>query len=194
MATPTDAPARDVVVWHDEVTARDAGDAVADWLAARFGRPLRLVYQYDPRSRPIPPARRVTADDVVSFADGYPLLATTTGSLAELNSRLSTPVTAAHFRPNVVIDCAQPFDEDGWRTLSIGGVRFAAASACSRCVFTTVDPDSGARRSDGEPLATLGRYRRDPHTKKILFGVNLVPLDAGEIRVGDAVTVERVAA
>ena len=176
-----------VVVWQDRCPARDAGDAVAGWLAARFGRPLRLVWQEDPRSRPLAPKRRVGPSDVVSFADGYPLLAITTGSLAELNERLEVPVSSRNFRPNVVIDCDQPYAEDDWHTLDIGGVPFRAASACSRCVFTTVDPDSGEKRADGEPLAMLGRYRRDAATRKILFGVNLVPLDVGTIRVGDGV-------
>lgn len=177
----------EVVVWQDRCHARDAGDAVAAWLERHFGRPLRLVWQDDPRSRPIAEKRRISPSDVVSFADGYPLLATTTGSLAELNERLDAPVTSRNFRPNVVIECDHPYAEDEWHTIEIGEVAFRAASACSRCIFTTVDPDTGTKRGDGEPLATLGRYRRDPDTRKILFGINLVPLDAGTIRVGDAV-------
>lgn len=187
VARPVSGERVEVVVWQDRCRARDAGDAVAGWLQRHFGRPLRLVWQDDPNSRPILERRRITATDVVSFADGYPLLATTTASLAELNERLDDPVTSRNFRPNVVIECEQPYVEDDWLTIEIGAVGFRAASACSRCVFTTVDPDTGAKRDDGEPLATLGRYRRDPDTRKILFGVNLVPLEAGTIRVGDGV-------
>lgn len=188
VARPGPGEGVEVVVWQDRCRARDAGDAVAAWLERHFGRPLRLAWQDDPRSRPIAASRRVSPSDVVSFADGYPLLATTTGSLAELNTRLDAPVTSRNFRPNVVIDCDPPYAEDEWHTIEIGGVAFRAASACSRCVFTTVDPDTGVKRDDGEPLATLGSYRRDANTRKILFGVNLVPLDVGTIRVGDAVT------
>lgn len=189
VSRPASGTPVEVVVWGDHCAARDAGDDVAAWLERHFGRPLRLVWQDDPRSRPILERRRVTPSDVVSFADGYPLLATTTGSLAELNERLETPVSSRNFRPNVVIDCDRPYAEDDWHTIEIGKVRFRAASACSRCVFTTVDPETGTKRDDGEPLATLGRYRRDPDTRKILFGLNLVPLGTGTIRLGDAVRI-----
>lgn len=189
VARPEAGDAVEVVIWQDQCRARDAGDAVAGWLERHFGRPLRLVWQDDPRSRPISATRRVSPGDVVSLADGYPLLATTTGSLGELNERLGAPVSSRNFRPNVVIDCERPYAEDDWHTIEIGDVAFRAASACSRCVFTTVDPETGVRRDDGEPLATLGRYRRDPATRKILFGVNLVPLGVGTIRVGDGVRI-----
>ncbi|MEM1437430.1 MAG: MOSC N-terminal beta barrel domain-containing protein [Pseudomonadota bacterium] len=186
--TPATGRPVDVVVWSDTVQAFDAGDGVADWLSDQFGRSLRLVWQADPRSRPLAEKRRATPDDVVSFADGYPLLAMTTASLAELNGRLELPVTARNFRPNLVIDTETPFEEDGWHTIDVGGVPFRAISPCSRCIFTTVDPATGQKREDREPLATLSGYRRDAETGKILFGVNLIPLETGRIGVGDPVS------
>lgn len=188
VGTPAMSDAVAVVVWSDSVEAFDAGDGVADWLSAQFGRALRLVWQADPRSRPLAEARRATPDDVVSFADGYPLLAMTTASLDELNGRLEVPVTARNFRPNLVIETKTPFEEDGWHTIDVGGVPFRAISPCSRCIFTTVDPATGQKRKDREPLATLSGYRRDADSGKILFGVNLIPLETGRIGVGDAVS------
>lgn len=185
--TPRRDAARSVVVWNDEVPALDAGDAVADWLSARFGRPLRLVYQADHQQRPLPPKHRVAADDEVSFADAYPLLAIGTASLDDLNTRLNAPVTMRHFRPNVVVQTDEAYAEDRWRNLRIGDAVFRSVSRCTRCVFTTVDPETGERRDDGEPLATLRGYRRDAENGRILFGVNLVPLSTGTLRVGDAV-------
>lgn len=178
----------DVVVWRDTCRARDAGDAVAQWLTERFDRPLRLVWQADTRVRPIAEGKRVTPDDVVSFADGYPLLATTTASLAELNGRLRQQVGMRNFRPNLVIETDAAFAEDDWHTIAIGGVRFRVTSPCARCVFTTVDPASGSKREDREPLATLSTYRRDAETGKINFGVNLIPLDRGQVSIGDTVS------
>ncbi|MEO1594352.1 MAG: MOSC N-terminal beta barrel domain-containing protein [Pseudomonadota bacterium] len=188
--TPATDHSVDVVVWSDTVRAHDAGDGVADWLSAQFGRALRLVWQADPRSRPLAESRRATPDDVVSFADGYPLLAMTTASLEELNGRLEVPVTARNFRPNLVIETQTAFEEDDWHTIDVGGVPFRVISPCSRCVFTTVDPATGAKRADREPLATLSGYRRDADTGKILFGVNLIPLETGRIGVGCAVSLK----
>ncbi|MCC7247782.1 MAG: MOSC domain-containing protein, partial [Lysobacter sp.] len=56
---------------------------------------------------------------------------------------------------------------------------------CTRCVFTTVDPDTGERDAEGEPLRTLKDYRRTP--SGITFGMNLIPRGTGTLRVGDAV-------
>jgi uncharacterized protein YcbX len=56
-----------------------------------------------------------------------------------------------------------------------------------RCVFTTVDPERGARDPDGEPLRTLIAYRRGP--EGVTFGRNLVPRSRGTVRLGDPVEV-----
>lgn len=186
--TPTaSAVARDVEIWRDRCPARDAGNAAADWLSQKFGRPLRLVYQADDQHRPLRSGKANRAGDEVSFADGYPLLLIGSASLAELNGRLAEPVGMANFRPNIVARTSEPFIEDGWQQIEISGVQFAVASRCSRCVFTTVDPRTGERRGDGEPLKSLRSYRRDADSGQIMFGVNLIPVDTGTVRVGDEV-------
>lgn len=45
-------------------------------------------------------------------------------------------VTAAHFRPNFVVDGARAHEEDGWTTVSIGGgaLSFRVTGPCSRYV------------------------------------------------------------
>lgn len=184
---PAGEGARTVRVWADAAPARDAGDAAANWLSQRFGRPLRLVYQHDDDRRLLGPARRDRSGDLVSFADAYPLLLIGTASLDALNARLDIPVAMNRFRPNVVVRTEAPFVEDGWAAVTIGNVEFAVATRCSRCVFTTVDPDTGARDPEGEPLRTLRTFRSAPASGKIMFGVNLIPRDVGDIAVGDAV-------
>jgi uncharacterized protein YcbX len=58
---------------------------------------------------------------------------------------------------------------------------------CSRCVITTVDPETGVKGA-GEPLRTLASYRtRD---NKIYFGQNLVHQQRGTLSVNQAVVVE----
>ena len=180
------APICEVVVWRDRCPARDAGQSAADWLSARFGRPLRLVWQGADQHRLLPPEKSRANGDEVSFADGYPLLLIGSASLDDLNGRLRDAVSMAHFRPNVVVRTDTPFVEDGWREIAIGDTRFAVASRCSRCIFTTVDPRTGVRRADGEPLVTLRGYRSDPDSQQIMFGVNLIPIVSGSLAVGDA--------
>jgi uncharacterized protein YcbX len=58
---------------------------------------------------------------------------------------------------------------------------------CARCVFTTVDPMTGQKATDGEPLRTLARIRRI--NGKAMFGQNVMVRRPGVLQVGDAVEV-----
>ena len=183
-----------VRLWRSELTAAHAEEADA-WLGEVLGRPARLVHLDDPTRRPVS-AEYAAPDDRVSFADGYPLLVTTTASLAALNDVVlersqgtHEPLPMTRFRPNVVVDGVPAWAEDDWRRVRIGGVDFRAVKGCARCVITTLDP--GTAEGGKEPIASLARIRRwDGAT---WFGTNLVPdLPDGRpvtIREGDAVEV-----
>jgi uncharacterized protein YcbX len=125
--------------------------------------------------------------DEVSFADGYPLLMISLAALDALNVRLTAPVTMQHFRPNLVVRGAVAHAEDNWKSIRIGDVPFDVVKPCTRCVFTTVDPQRGTFDPDGEPLRTLTGYRRTPIG--VTFGQNLIPRGRGQIRLGDPVEV-----
>ena len=64
------------------------------------------------------------------------------------------------------------------------------AKRCSRCVFTTVDPLSGAKDVNGEPLKTLRSYRLSKEERGVMFGVNLIPRKTGRIEVGQEIRAE----
>ncbi|MEJ8279518.1 MOSC domain-containing protein [Pseudonocardia spirodelae] len=169
-----------------------AGDEAAAWFSALLGEPVRLVHLDDPdRRRPDPQFSR--DDDRVSFADGYPLLLTSTASLDALNALVADgphaaegPLPMARFRPNVVVGGAPAWAEDGWRRIRIGDAEFRVAKGCARCVLTTVDP--GTATKGREPMVTLARHRR--FDQGVWFGVNLVPDTPGaEVALGDPVEV-----
>ena len=128
----------------------------------------------------------------VSFADAFPVLVTTTASLAALNREIEghggQAVRMGQFRPNLVIDCNEAWAEDRWTKLQIGEVVLDLVKPCDRCVVTTTDQTTGEINGK-EPLASLARIRRstDPRIKGVLFGVNAVPRALGRIRIGDAV-------
>ena len=174
-----------VEVWGDRVEALEATGGA--WLSARLGRDCRLVYMDDSVRRPVD-ADYALGDDITSFADGFPLLLISEGSLEDLNGRLDRPVTMGHFRPNLVVSGCPPFAEDDWRTIRNGSARLALVKRCSRCVFTTVDPLTGQRSGDGEPLKTLAGYRKSEGG--VMFGQNLLVTTPGSIAVGDTVVVE----
>ena len=179
-------PRVDVTIWKDRVPAVDCGPEVAGWLSDVLGTSCRLVHMSEPATaRPADPDF-ATADDHVSFADGFPLLVTTQASLDDLNTRLEHPVSMGRFRTNLLVDGAEPWAEDDWQDLRVGDVRFAGVKDCARCAVTTVDQESGVRSEDNEPLRTLARFRRKAGGR-IIFGQNLIPRRLGRITVGDTV-------
>lgn len=190
-------PAR-VRVWNDEVDAWDMGDVAAQWFSDFLGQPgLRLV-RFDPEVRRLASAKWTGGVEApVEFADGYPLLVTSTASLAQLNERLAAagqaPVGMERFRPNLVLDGVEAHDEDRVGELRIAGgsVRLKLVKPCARCPIPNVDPATG--ESSPEVLDALQGYRADPRLDGALtFGMNAILLDGvGQtLRVGDAVAGE----
>ena len=175
-------------IWGTEVATVAANDAASTWLSAVVGVPCTLVHQADPASRAVTPAL-ARPGDTVSLADGFPLLLAGTASLAAVNARLPPipgPVPMDRFRPNLVVETTEPWEEDTWSHVTIGSVRLRLASPCVRCTVITLDQDTGAPTPRKEPLRTLGLMHRDDEGH-ITFGWNAVPETLGTIRVGDPV-------
>ncbi len=173
-----------VTVWKSSVDAALADPAVSAWISERLGASLRLVHMDAAAERWANP-ERAGQGQPVSFADGYPWLLFGESALAALNARIDPPAPAEALRPNIVIDGVGAHAEDDWQRMRIGGVVFRQTKPCVRCVFTTVDPERGERRADGQPLKALKDYRMGPDG--VLFGINLVAEGSGEIAIGDAV-------
>lgn len=177
-----------VKVWDDDVDVVSADSDTNEWLNRYLARSVRLVYM-DTASE-----RNVEIDGThgkvakpVSFADGYPLLLISEASLAGLNEKLAIPVSMLHFRPNLVVSARLAHAEDNWQRIRIGAVEFDLIKACTRCVFTTVDPSTGEKDAGGEPLRTLKGYRRGE--VGIIFGMNLVARNEGMLKLGDPLVV-----
>ena len=170
-----------VEVWKSRgVQAIDQGEEAAHWFSDWLGAPARLVHVADGYKRLVNEAYAVNPDDHTGFADGYPILLTSEEGLADLNSRLEAPVPMNRFRPNVVVRGGGPFEEDSWNRIQAGDVKLAVVKPCARCEVTTTDKETLERSK--EPLKTLGRYRK--HELGAIFGQNVIPLNAGQLRVG----------
>ncbi len=179
---------KEVEVWGDLCKAFVANEQTNQWFSRYLNQTVYLV-QYDfnqPRKSDIKYSQQ---GDVVSFADGFPILLISKSSLNDLNSRLDKPVSMQNFRPNIVIDGCDAFAEDEWKKIKIGDLTFDLVKQCSRCVLTTVDPSTGKKNQEGQPLRTLSKYRRNQNG--VMFGMNLIARDIGEISIGDLVQVIR---
>jgi uncharacterized protein len=188
----SDAAIADVVVWRDTVKARRASPDAEAWLSGVLGRNVRLVHMHDVRARPSSSSAALPGDHV-SFADGFPILITSTASLENLNERGQRGLGVSghimrQFRANLVVSGAPPWAEDTWQRIRIGTVTLRIAKPCARCVITTLDPETGMQLSPEEPLRTLGKFHRAADGG-IIFGQNAVAQSFGTIAVGDPIEV-----
>ncbi len=142
---PADEALRGVTIWRDTLRVPDAGDAAAAWLSELLGKPVRLVHCPEQRARYLPNGYGFNSDRA-AFPDGFPLLLIGQGSLDELNRRIGRPMEMLRFRPNLVVSGAEPFAEDGWKRIRIGGLVFRVLKPSVRCILTTWTGDRGTQR------------------------------------------------
>jgi uncharacterized protein YcbX len=179
---PEQGQPRRVEVWGDRCQVLSLGDASARWFTEFLGVPSSLVYMPNATVRETNPTY---GPGRVGFADAYPFLLASTSSLADL-ARRGGAVPMERFRPNIVVDGAPAFAEDGWARLRIRDVVFRVVKPCVRCAITTVDPAVGAV-AGVEPLRTLATFRRSGDG--VLFGMNIVNETVGVVEVGETVDV-----
>ena len=169
-----------VLIWDDSLDAVDTGQEAALWFTEMLSRPCRLVYMPDQAQRIVNP-KYTRQNTLVSFADAFPFLLISQASLNNLNSRLAVPVPMNRFRPNLVLEGCDAYEEDAWASLRIGNIGFRVAKPCARCTVPTVNQETGVRGL--EPIRALSTYRTIGG--KIYFGQNLTHETEGILSVGD---------
>lgn len=172
-----------VSIWDSESTCHLIDNNTIDnWISDFCGESLRLVYMADDDIREVN-SKYGKPNDIVSFADGYPILIANSKSLEDLNQRLEKPVSMNRFRPNLVVDGDLPWEEDHWKKIKIGKTILRIAKPCARCVITTLDPETG--ETGNEPLHTLSKFRKQDNN--VLFGMNTIVEQVGFISLGDQI-------
>lgn len=186
-------PLVEASVFDEKCQALPVSTEADQWFSKILDDDYRLVYMPE-ESRRLVNQAHASPNDIVSFADGYPILLVGESSLADLNAKLEEPVSMNRFRPNIVISGEIPFGEDYWDYFKVNDLLFRGIKPCSRCIMTTVDQEKGLK-SGVEPLKTLSTYRNKDN--KVLFGLSLIwehlKWNSAEdplIRIGDEVVVE----
>ncbi|KAK6050577.1 hypothetical protein COOONC_11918 [Cooperia oncophora] len=94
----------------------------------------------------------------------------------------------------MVIDKCPAWDEDKWLDLQIGDARFKCFRPCYRGMLITVDPKTGVKDGNTQPLRKLQEFRlapegkmRDCFKESPLFGVNAGVDQTGYVHVGQVV-------
>jgi len=184
LLVPNETQARSVKVWGDQVKAYDCGDEAADWISNFLEAECRLVRMPENYKRLVDP-NYATLNEIVSFADGFPSLIISQASLNDFNEKLDTPISMAHFRPNIVIDGCPAFAEDHWKVIKVNGITFSLVKPCSRCIIPSIDPVTGKKNMD--IIHALNTHRRRDNAT--YFGQNALHDQTGVISVGDHVEI-----
>jgi uncharacterized protein YcbX len=115
-------------------------------------------------------------------------------SLERLREEIGVPeaIDGRRFRMLFEIDGVGAHSEDEWtgRAVGIGEATVLFNGDIGRCVVTSRDPDSGI--VDLPTLVTLASYRPDGRSEPLPFGVYGSVVVPGRVRVGDAVSPDRL--
>ncbi len=178
----TNALTQPVVVWNDTVQAVYGGKPAQRWISAYLGVAARLVYMPDSALR-LADQDFAQSGDVVSFADGFPLLLIGEASLQAFNSHLDQPITMQRFRPNIVVAGASAYAEDSWCRIRVGSVDCRVVKPCARCVVPSINPANAIK--EPQVARALAQHRRG--RSGVYFGQNLIHEANRGISRGDTV-------
>lgn len=166
-----------VQIWDHSVDAADCGDAAASWFADAIGGTCRLVRFRPGVHRPTSTKWTGGTPAETRFADGYPILVIGQASLDDLNAKLKNAGRDAlpmnRFRPNLVVDGLEAFEEDYVESFSANGLALRPVKPCARCPIPAIDQATGI--SGPDPLDILQAYRANPRMEgAVCMGMNAI--------------------
>ena len=144
-------------------------DDLRRWIETRSGKALFLLRDYR------------------GSYDVAPISLISRQTVARIAEESGTREDVWRFRPNLLVDLQHgvPFDELKWvgRTLRVGNsARIAITEVDQRCMMITIDP------ATGETSPSVLKCVAQQHGQSA--GIYAAVLTAGEVEVGDAVTLE----
>ncbi|KAL1455603.1 hypothetical protein WDU94_009687 [Cyamophila willieti] len=160
--------------FNEEVKCYDCGDEASVWfsrflLKGRINRDIRLGICCD-HSRTIANSwdkyshvyNLLSNEDTGRFSDIASYMIVNEESVNDLNTRVpcEEKFTSQYFRPNIVVKHCIPYEEDTWDWIKIGESIFRVIKPCTRCIAITIDPETGVKNPNLEPIRTLRQYRR----------------------------------
>jgi len=154
-----------LTVWGDEVNGQLCSKKANLWFSEYLQRPCELLFFGQDSHRERKPKTNTNNSE-----------------------NTEEVIVMAQFRPNIVVSDCLPFAEDSWQHIRIGEVEFKVSKPCERCIFITVNPLTGEKNQQQQPLKMLKSFRQ-AHNGEVLFGQNLIALNSGTVRQDDKVIV-----
>ena len=148
----------------------------------------RKVYRCAPRQE------QIGWQPEIGFGDAYPLHILNLASVQDVGSKLgehAPRLGALRFRPNIIFTGLEPYAEDEWKRIKIGGYEYFVSCRTVRCLLPNVDPETGIK-DKAEPNKTLKDFRCIDEGAKGMacMGMQMVPADdGGQIAVGDSIQI-----
>ncbi len=174
-----------VQIWNDRCLASRVSAQASEWFSDKLNTQCELVYLPLSQQRQVDP-RYANNEQIVGFADGFPILVMSMSTADLLAEKLGEPVDIKRFRPNIVLSGCPAHREDDWASISIGDLVIDLVKPCSRCVIPSIDQSSGEKHP--ELLRELAAYRRQ--NGKIYVGQNGLHRKNGKVQVGDQVSIQ----
>jgi len=198
-------------IHNEQVHGLDCGEEAASWISRYiYGNSTgaRIAYHDDtPKNKRLITApkankeflkfhKNLNDDSGGIFSDLTSVLLVNKSSVDDLNKRVTngTNIPFENFRPSILVEGPQPYEEDRWDWIKIGDAIFRNVKPCTRCVMTTINQDTGLRNEDREPLNSLSKYRKLRDILNIelegdspVMGAHLDVQTTGVIKTGDKV-------
>ncbi len=124
---------------------------------------------------------RVLAETTTPYFDAGQVSLVGTASLEWCRARLGVDADRRRIRPNLVVETGEPFVEETWSGLTLGGVRLVAVERIERCRMIDIAQEGLPR--DGRWLKALTDAR------EMCLGVYLDVAEPGRVTCGDELSV-----
>jgi len=206
----------DVKMHSSPTVAYNMGQEYNNWFSECFGYKVVLAYLGDGKRQVLgtmsPNSQQKkswlssissyvsgTSPDGLAFSDCAPFLVVSEASLQDVHPRLQgdEQFDLTKFRPNIVVDGENEWDEDFWGELQIRNSRVVLTANCGRCKSINIDYSTG-RPGTGEGGTMLKKLMKD---RRVDAGVKYSPVfgrygflsgrNEGPVEVGDEVVVSK---
>lgn len=188
-----------IKIHRTEAHGADCGEAAADWISTCLKKPgCRIMYflsEFRPRFvKDNEHVKHLCLDkDKTAYQDIAPVLLIVQESVEDFARQVpDLKVSEVNYRPNILVSCRKPFDEEKWSTFRIGkNVSGRVIFRCSRCTLPCVDPEMGQSDTKFTLKKSLEKYRPALFREKAIYGdrgmmgVYLSMDELGAIKVGD---------
>jgi len=187
-------------LWKKDVLGIDCGAEASDWMShilldESSSTNYKLVYYPHFVAGHESYQRHMVTQEgsfVAAYQDCSPFNILSESSVADLNPKLDLKVSERNFRPNILVTGCGAYAEDTWKDVKINDIEFRHLMRTGRCLLTTINPDTGVKAKDIQPLKTLRRYRKGTPAEQDLFGSSAPMFGChictnmpGKISVGD---------